>query len=80
MGGFPNDVVSDSLGRAKLVRMLNYCPLDLENPLVFISLLAHFDHVLYGATPDGFGNDWAGGLVGAGHLYFETGNHLSAPP
>ena len=77
LGGAPNYLVADEKGRARYSRQLNYCPLDTdENPLMYIALLAHWDHGLYGATPDGFGNGWPAGPVAADHLCFPTGNHL----
>jgi len=34
LGGVPNYMVADNLGRATMIRLLNYCPLEVSNPLM----------------------------------------------
>jgi len=76
MGGLDNTLVADSNGRAKFKRSLNYCPLERENPLMYVSLFLHWDHVLYGAGPVMIDQGMIPGRVGSNHLCFPTGNYL----
>jgi hypothetical protein len=76
MGGLDNTIVADKHGRATLKRQLNYCPLEHENPLMYVSLFLHWDHVLYGAGPVMIDQGMIPGRVGSNHLCFPTGDYL----
>jgi len=76
MGGLDNTLVADNHGRAKFKRSLNYCPLERENPLMYVSLFLHWDHVLYGAAPVMIDQGMIPGRVGSNHLCFPTGDYL----
>ena len=92
LGGAPNALVSNARGRARYERQLSYCPIETENPLMYIALFIHWDYALYGASAEGsfladitlgangeleFGAEgYPAGLIGSDHLCFPTGNHL----
>ncbi|MDQ3831486.1 MAG: hypothetical protein M3361_19750, partial [Candidatus Tectomicrobia bacterium] len=76
LSGVPAIIVADAQGNAIYERNLSYCPLDRENPLMYIALYVHWDHRLYGAVPEQSFLGLPTGLVGADHLCFPTGNHL----
>lgn len=77
LGGAPMTIVADNNGKAEWFRDLNFCPLELENPLMYNALLYHWDNSLYGAMPQTpFLAETATGLVASDHLYFNTGEAL----
>ncbi len=77
MGGAPHYFVPNKHGRAVYERDLHYCPLDTDTtPLMYISLFQHWDHSLYGTSPDGSWQGFPFGLVAADHLCFPTGDFL----
>lgn len=76
MGGVPNSLIADAKGRAEYRRDLSYCPLDLEDPLMYIALYAHWDHAVYGTFPEQGLAGLPTGVVGGDHLCFPTGDYL----
>ncbi|MEM9387244.1 MAG: hypothetical protein AAGA68_19440 [Pseudomonadota bacterium] len=75
MGGAPNFMVADREGRAAFERELGYCPLEIEDPLMYIALLAHFDSELFGTAPTDNTAEFGVGYF-ADHLCFPTGDYL----
>ena len=70
-------LLADEDGEGKFHSTLTYCPLDLTNPLMYIALLYHWDHALYGATPQtALVPETATGLIASNHLFFRTGDYL----
>lgn len=76
MGGLDNTIVADKHGRATFKRDLTYCPLERENPLMYVSLFLHWDHVLYGTSPVMMDKGMIPGRIGSNHLCFPVGDHL----
>ena len=76
LGGIPNTVTADKYGRATYERLLDYDPFDLENPLMYIAFLHHWDHVLYGSWAVADLQGLPGGLVAGDQLCFPTGDYL----
>ncbi len=75
IGGAPFQLAADRLGRATFERELGYCPLEIEDPMMYIALLAHFDNELYGTAPFDATAPFGTGYY-ADHLCFPTGDHL----
>lgn len=74
LSGLPNTIVADENGEAVFERDLNYDPLELDNPLMYITLFQHWDNVIYGIN--NAIEEFSVGLVGSNQLFFPVGNHL----
>ncbi len=76
LGGIPNTVVANKRGKVVYERDLDYCPLELENPLMYESLAHHWDNAVYGASSAAILQGLPAGLVLSNQICFPVGNSL----
>ena len=76
LGGVPNIILPDDQGSAIFKRKLHYCPLETNEPLMYVALFAHWDSAVYGANPDAGDQGFPTGVVGGDQLLFVTGDNL----
>jgi len=73
LGGAPSVFVTDSEGNATFKRVLNFCPFQPvqgQPPLLYIDILYHSDHMVYGLVPDLTLSGLMGGLVAHSQMEF----------
>lgn len=76
LGGVPNVIVPNERGAAKFQRSLHYCPLEKNEPLMYVALFVHWDTAVYGGNPDAGDQGFPTGVVGGDQLIFATGDNL----
>lgn len=77
LGGLPAAAIADEQGNLNLDRDLHYCPLDLEDPFMYLGVYPHWDGSVWGNQPntylfDGFGAGNAASI----QLCVSVGEHL----
>ena len=72
-GGVPTAFYSDKNGDGSVSVNLPYCPLDSNDPLMYVALGAHWDFVVAGAS---FYSDRPAGTVSSEHLCFTVADYI----
>lgn len=77
VGGLPGATVADNKGRVRFERDLHYCPLELDDPFMYMAVYPHWDGSVWGNQSstyqfDGFG----AGNAAAVQMCVPVGDHL----
>ena len=70
LGGMPNVFIPNHKGKAKITRMLNYCPLDSGSGLKIVDVAYHADGNVFGAASDLGISGFPGLLAAPTHMAF----------
>jgi hypothetical protein len=77
LGGVPASAIADDQGNLHLERDLHYCPLDLDDPFMYLGVYPHWDGSVWGNQPNTFLFDGFGpGNSASIQLCLPVGEHL----